>query len=233
MKDRLKYLLGFLIVLVSVAPLFGQYTLEQFVSGKTRAVNNYDFGIIIGGGVSSAHEPELNRGDWNPTFSYTAGLMARYKLLNHLSIESDLIYNMNEATDYGSIQIHPQFTAHGETTLKTSSLQLPISLLLTTSQKSSIFHLYSGGGFFGAIPLSAKKKIDADNGWIFVDDTYNVKNDFPSLLYGYNGLIGVKVMDSSVELRYCRELNGYGSDKEEIVDVNAWSIRLIIGHSFF
>jgi len=211
-----------LAIMFSFNLVYGQYSLSEFMQGDDGREGALDLGILLGPGIASTHVAESGHGDWEPGFSFAGGPFIRYTLQKTIALQADLLYTSSTSYDYPEDSYY-----FDEVAFKVSTLQIPLSILLSPNHKSKAASFYLGGGMFAAIPLNAE--------FVYDDQDYSqdVMDYFPDLLYGYNAMIGVKAMDVIAELRYSYELNGLGYDDELVPKYNNWNVRLLLGYSFF
>lgn len=211
-----------LAIMFSSGLVYGQYSLSEFMQDEDAREGALDLGIGFGAGIASTREAESGHGDWEPGFSYAGGPFVRYTLHKHIALQTDLLYISSTSYDYPDGSYY-----FDEVAFKVSTLQIPLSILLSPNHKSKAASFYLGGGMFAAIPLNAEFRYNDG------DYTADAMDYFPDLLYGYNAIFGIKAMDVIAEFRYSYELNGYGYDDDFAPDFNNWSVRMLLGYFFF
>lgn len=229
-------LFSLFLVLFSIHA-YGQYSISYFTNQESQTNNKLDLGVMFSGGVSSIHEAESGKGDWGPDFSYGGGMFARYALIKNVAFQTELLYNSHKAYNYREIEVPTQwggyYTEHADVIINSSSLQIPVSVLISPNHMSSSVSVYAGAGFYGAIPLTGKYSYDYESMGQTYSVNLDIKDEYPSLLYGYNLMLGVKAIGALAELRYSYDLNGLGYDKDNFIKMNNWSLRFNLGYAFF
>lgn len=145
-------------------------------------------------------------------------------------------YSANSAGNYQQVYFQTPWgigSDHVNVRIKSSSLQIPVSVIISPDHMSSTVSVYAGAGVHGAIPLTGKYSYKYDYMGQSHSPNIDIKDEYPSLLYGYNLMLGAKALGALAELRYSYDLNGLGYDNDNFIKLNNWSLRFNLGYSFF
>ena len=228
-----KALLSLMVFTLVSIYVHGQFTINCFTDNGVKADDKFDAGVLITSGISSIHESGPVNSNWGPEFSYGGGVFALYAPIKNLAFQTELLYNTHKAHNSQVVEMPGLSPILGDKHIKSSTLQIPISVLFSPNYHSNIVTYYVGAGLYGAIPLSGDYNAEYDYTRIY--STYiNLNSYNPSLLYGYNLMLGVKITDTVAELRYSYDMNGLGYDNNVLFNKqNNWYVRLNLGYSFF
>lgn len=197
MKVRLVLLIG--LAILSCALLAAEQT----------ASNNPPWSFGVGGsfGAGTLYETDKAFETWDSMPYMDFGFMYKVRLLPGFEAGVDASYCIfNSKTNY----FHPYpYVFEMDSNVKTRSLRIPVSMIAVWQRPHYVPSLYLGGGIFMEFPIEAKNKTVLVYNYHKIPVTYNIIDDMPSVMHGFHVVLGSRIDNNEVEIKYTQSLSGY------------------------